>query len=55
MGLSPDYAMAEMDAGGDVMLDRLHIEKSEFGSGLAADIRRTCGPCRHPEHRARSA
>jgi ribosomal protein S18 acetylase RimI-like enzyme len=32
------YAMAEMDAEGDVMLDRLHIEKSEFGSGLAADI-----------------
>jgi ribosomal protein S18 acetylase RimI-like enzyme len=32
------YAMAEMDAAGDVMLDRLHIEKSEYGTGLAADI-----------------
>ncbi|WP_246688452.1 MULTISPECIES: GNAT family N-acetyltransferase [unclassified Mesorhizobium] len=32
------YAMTEMDAQGDVMLDRLHIERSEFGNGLAADL-----------------
>ena len=32
------YAMAEMDAAGDVMLDRLHIDRSEFGTGLAADL-----------------
>ncbi|MEI8701922.1 MAG: N-acetyltransferase [Mesorhizobium sp.] len=32
------YAMAEMDETGDVMLDRLHIDKSEFGTGLAADM-----------------
>lgn len=32
------YAMAKMDATGDVMLDRLHIDKSEFGTGLAADL-----------------
>jgi ribosomal protein S18 acetylase RimI-like enzyme len=32
------YAMAEMDAAGDVMLDRLHIEESEYGTGLAADL-----------------
>jgi ribosomal protein S18 acetylase RimI-like enzyme len=34
------YAMAGMDKAGDVMLDRLHIDKSEFGSGLAADLLR---------------
>jgi len=32
------YAMAEMDQAGDVMLDRLHIDKTEFGTGLAADM-----------------
>jgi ribosomal protein S18 acetylase RimI-like enzyme len=32
------YAMAEMDDTGDVMLDRLHIDKSEYGTGLAADL-----------------
>jgi ribosomal protein S18 acetylase RimI-like enzyme len=32
------YAMAEMDENGDVMLDRLHIDNSEFGTGLAADM-----------------
>ncbi|PDQ17594.1 GNAT family N-acetyltransferase [Mesorhizobium sanjuanii] len=32
------YAMAKMDATGDVMLDRLHIDRSEFGTGLAADL-----------------
>ncbi|WP_051069155.1 GNAT family N-acetyltransferase [Mesorhizobium metallidurans] len=32
------YAMAKMDATGDVMLERLHIDKSEFGTGLAADM-----------------
>ncbi|SFP38581.1 Ribosomal protein S18 acetylase RimI [Mesorhizobium sp. NFR06] len=32
------YAMAAMDAKGDVMLDRLHIEPQAFGSGLAADL-----------------
>ncbi|PTE08543.1 GNAT family N-acetyltransferase [Mesorhizobium helmanticense] len=32
------YAMAKMDATGDVMLDRLHIDKREFGTGLAADM-----------------
>lgn len=32
------YAMAQMDETGDVMLDRLHIDKSEFGTGLAADM-----------------
>jgi ribosomal protein S18 acetylase RimI-like enzyme len=31
------YAMAELKDG-DVKLDRLHIDKSEFGSGLAADL-----------------
>jgi len=30
------YANTEPDASGDVTLDRLHIEKSEFGTGLAA-------------------
>jgi ribosomal protein S18 acetylase RimI-like enzyme len=32
------YATAEMDAAGDVWLDRLHIEAGEFGTGLAADL-----------------
>ncbi|MER9715413.1 N-acetyltransferase [Mesorhizobium sp. M0219] len=32
------YAMAAMDDRGDVLLDRLHIEKTEFGSGLATDL-----------------
>ncbi|KUM25132.1 GCN5 family acetyltransferase [Mesorhizobium loti] len=32
------YAMAAMDEKGDVMLDRLHIEPQEFGSGLAVDL-----------------
>ncbi|CAN7490950.1 N-acetyltransferase [Mesorhizobium amorphae] len=32
------YAMAAMDEKGDVMLDRLHVDKSEFGSGLATDM-----------------
>jgi ribosomal protein S18 acetylase RimI-like enzyme len=32
------YAMAEMDQAGDVMLDRLHIDSSEYGTGLAADM-----------------
>ena len=32
------YAMAVMDAKGDVMLDRLHIEPQAFGSGLAVDL-----------------
>lgn len=32
------YAMAAMDDRGDVLLDRLHIDKAEFGSGLAADL-----------------
>jgi ribosomal protein S18 acetylase RimI-like enzyme len=32
------YAMAAMDEAGNVMLDRLHVEQSEHGSGLAADI-----------------
>lgn len=34
------YAKAELE-NGDVMLDRLHIDKSEFGSGLAADLLHT--------------
>ena len=37
-GRSSGYAMAEMDAAGDVMLDRLHVDSSEFGTGLAADL-----------------
>ena len=37
-GTIAGYAMAEMDGTGDVMLDRLHIDKAEFGSGLAADL-----------------
>ncbi|TIU61305.1 MAG: GNAT family N-acetyltransferase, partial [Mesorhizobium sp.] len=32
------YAMAAMDDRGDVMLDRLHIEPEEYGSGLATDL-----------------
>jgi ribosomal protein S18 acetylase RimI-like enzyme len=32
------YAMAAMDDRGDVLLDRLHIDKTEFGSGLATDL-----------------
>ncbi|PBB78008.1 GNAT family N-acetyltransferase [Mesorhizobium sp. WSM3879] len=32
------YAMAAMDERGDVMLDRLHVEPEEFGSGLAVDL-----------------
>lgn len=32
------YAMADMDKTGDVMLERLHIDPSEYGSGLAADM-----------------
>ncbi|WP_192247376.1 GNAT family N-acetyltransferase [Mesorhizobium silamurunense] len=32
------YAMAAMDEKGDVVLDRLHIEPEEFGSGLAVDL-----------------
>jgi ribosomal protein S18 acetylase RimI-like enzyme len=32
------YAMAGMDAAGNVTLDRLHINPSEYGSGLAADL-----------------
>ena len=32
------YAMAAMDEKGDVMLDRLHVDKSEFGSGMATDM-----------------
>jgi ribosomal protein S18 acetylase RimI-like enzyme len=31
------YAMAELKEG-DVMLDRLHVDKSEFGSGVAVDL-----------------
>ncbi|MEP6566261.1 MAG: GNAT family N-acetyltransferase [Mesorhizobium sp.] len=37
-GTIAGYAMAEMGGRGDVMLDRLHIDKSEFGTGLAADL-----------------
>ncbi|WP_296737973.1 N-acetyltransferase [Mesorhizobium sp.] len=32
------YAMAAMDGQGDVMLDRLHVEPEEFGTGLAVDL-----------------
>ena len=32
------YAMAAMDDRGDVTLDRLHVDKTEFGSGLATDL-----------------
>ncbi|TIL48202.1 MAG: N-acetyltransferase, partial [Mesorhizobium sp.] len=32
------YAMAKMNEAGDVMLDRLHIDESEYGTGLAANI-----------------
>lgn len=37
-GAVAGYAMAVMDDGGDVMLERLHIEPGEFGTGLAADL-----------------
>ncbi|WP_245420423.1 MULTISPECIES: GNAT family N-acetyltransferase [unclassified Mesorhizobium] len=32
------YAMAAMDEKGGVLLDRLHVEPEEFGSGLAVDL-----------------
>ena len=32
------YAMAAMDEKRDVMLDRLHVEPEEFGTGLAVDL-----------------
>lgn len=32
------YALASMDAAGDVRLDRLHLDPSEFGTGLATDL-----------------
>ncbi|WP_292488176.1 GNAT family N-acetyltransferase [Mesorhizobium sp.] len=32
------YAMAKMNEAGAVMLDRLHIDQSEYGTGLAANI-----------------
>ena len=32
------YAMAVMDDRGDVLLERLHIDPGEFGTGLAADL-----------------
>lgn len=32
------YAMAMMDAKGDVVLERLHVEPQAFGSGLAVDL-----------------
>jgi ribosomal protein S18 acetylase RimI-like enzyme len=32
------YAMARMDEAGDVKLERLHVDKSEYGTGLAADL-----------------
>jgi ribosomal protein S18 acetylase RimI-like enzyme len=32
------YAMAETDKAGNVILDRLHIDKSEYGNGLAAGL-----------------
>ncbi|MER9894757.1 GNAT family N-acetyltransferase [Mesorhizobium sp. M0119] len=32
------YAMAAMDDKGEVMLERLHIDKGEYGTGLAADL-----------------
>ena len=31
------YAMAELKEG-DVMLDRLHVDESEFGTGVAVDL-----------------
>lgn len=37
-GTIAGHAMAETDACGDVMLDRLHVDSSEYGSGLAADL-----------------
>jgi ribosomal protein S18 acetylase RimI-like enzyme len=35
------YAMAKMDKAGDVKLERLHVDKSEYGTGLAADLLHT--------------
>ena len=32
------YALASMDEAGDVTLDRLHLDPSEFGTGLAVDM-----------------
>jgi ribosomal protein S18 acetylase RimI-like enzyme len=32
------YAVARMDEAGDVKLERLHIDQSEYGTGLAADL-----------------
>lgn len=32
------YAMTETDEPGDVVLGRLHIDQSEYGTGLASDI-----------------
>jgi ribosomal protein S18 acetylase RimI-like enzyme len=32
------YALASMDKQGDVRLDRLHLDPSEFGTGLAVDL-----------------
>jgi ribosomal protein S18 acetylase RimI-like enzyme len=37
-GTIAGYAMAAMDGRGDVMLDRLHIEPGEYGTGLAVDL-----------------
>jgi ribosomal protein S18 acetylase RimI-like enzyme len=36
-GTIAGYAMAELKDG-EAVLDRLHIDRSEFGSGLAADL-----------------
>ncbi len=32
------YTMSETDRDGIVMIDRLHVDASEYGSGLAADM-----------------
>ena len=32
------YAMAKMDGTGDVRLERLHVDKSEYGTGLASNL-----------------
>jgi ribosomal protein S18 acetylase RimI-like enzyme len=32
------YTMSETDEDGIVMIDRLHVDASEYGSGLAADM-----------------
>lgn len=37
-GTIAGYAMAAIDGRGDVMLDRLHIEPGEYGTGLAVDL-----------------